>query len=59
MDEPVIRYAADPLVVQRDSLPEGLQGPRLRDLLSGASERRAVNSVQVELAPYGVKLLTR
>jgi alpha-amylase len=47
------------VVVQRDSLPEGLRGPRLRDLLSGAPERRPGNPLQVELSPFGVKLLTR
>jgi glycosidase len=46
------------VVVQRDSLPGSLRGPRLRDLLSGASEQRAVNPLQVELSAFGVKLLT-
>jgi alpha-amylase len=51
--------SAATVVVQRDSLPESLRGPRLRDLLSGASERREGNPLQVELSPFGVKLLTR
>jgi glycosidase len=51
--------SAATVVVQRDSLPEGLRGPGLRDLLSGGSERRAGNPLQVELSPFGVKLLTR
>lgn len=51
--------SAATVVVRRDSLPDGLRGPRLRDLLSGASERRAGNRLQVELLPFGVKLLTR
>jgi alpha-amylase len=51
--------SAATVVVQRDGLPGDLRGPRLRDLLSGASERRAENPLQVELSPFGVKLLTR
>ena len=51
--------SAATVVVERDSLPDGLRGPRLRDLLSGASERRAGSRLQVELSPFGVKLLTR
>jgi alpha-amylase len=51
--------AAATVVVQRDSLPEGLRSPRLRDILSGAPERRTGTPLQVELAPFGVKLLTR
>jgi glycosidase len=51
--------SAATVVVQRDSLPESLRGPRLRDLLSAASERRAGNPLRVQLSPFGVKLLTR
>ena len=51
--------SAATVVVQRDSLPDGLRGPRLRDVLSGASERRAGNRWRVKLSPFGVKLLTR
>ena len=51
--------SAATVVVERDSLPDGLRGPRLRDLLSGASERWAGNRLQVEVSPFGVKLLTR
>jgi glycosidase len=44
--------------VQRDSLPEGLSGPPLKDLLSGGSERRTGRALQVDLSPFGIKLLT-
>ena len=51
--------SAATVVVQRDSLPNGLRGPRLRDLLSGTSEQRAGHPWRVKLSPFGVKLLTR
>jgi alpha-amylase len=51
--------SAATVVVQRDSLPESLRGPRLRDLLSAASDRRAGDPLQVKLSPFGVKVLAR
>ncbi|MFL5494540.1 MAG: alpha-amylase family glycosyl hydrolase [Gemmatimonadales bacterium] len=51
--------SATTVAVQGDSIPQGLRGTRLRDLLSRASERRAGDSLRVDLAPFGVKLLTR
>jgi alpha-amylase len=51
--------SAATLVVQRDSLPGSLRGPRLRELVTGASERRTGRPLRVELPPFGVKLLAR
>jgi glycosidase len=51
--------SAATVVVPRDSLPDGLRGPRLKDLLSGASEPRVGNPWRVKLSPFGVKLLAR
>ncbi len=51
--------SARTVVVQRDSLPDGLRGRRLRDLLTGAAERRAGSPWRVTLSPFGVKLLAR
>jgi glycosidase len=51
--------SAATVAVQPDSLPESLRGPRLKDLLSGRSERTARNTLHVDLLPFGVKLLTR
>ena len=45
--------------LQRDSLPEVLLGPRMKDLLSGQTEGTADDTLRVHLLPFGVKLLTR
>jgi glycosidase len=51
--------SATTVVVQDEGLPEMLRGSRLKDLLSGALEGRAGLTVQVNLSPFGVKLLGR
>ena len=51
--------SAATVVVQGNRLPEMLRGSRLKDLLSGAPDGSAGTSLHVELAPFGVKLLTR
>ena len=43
----------------RDSIPETVLGPRMRDLLSGNTEGTAGDTLRVQLSPYGVKLLAR
>jgi glycosidase len=50
--------SAATVVVPRDSLPAMFAGPRVTDLLSGRPEKRTRNTLQVDLAPFGMKLLT-
>ncbi len=45
--------------LQRDSLPEILFGPRMKDLLSGQAEGTGEDTLRVHLLPFGVKLLRR
>jgi alpha-amylase len=50
---------ATTVALKRDSLPETLLGPRMKDLLSGESVRLADDTLHVPLPPFGVKLLAR
>jgi alpha-amylase len=45
------------VVVPRDSLPVTFSGSPVRDLLSSGSEARSATDIQVDLAPFGIKLL--
>jgi alpha-amylase len=45
------------VVVQRDGLAQMLSGSPLRDLLSGRLERASGSPLQVDLAPFGIKVL--
>lgn len=45
--------------LRRDSLPDILLGPRMKDLLSGQLEGTADDTLHVQLSPFGVKLLAR
>jgi glycosidase len=47
------------VAVRRDGLPRPLPRRRMKDLLSGRSERTGGNAFRVGLPPFGVKLLGR
>jgi alpha-amylase len=47
------------VALKRDSLPQTLLGPRMKDLLSGESVGMADDTLHVSLSPFGVKLLAR
>jgi alpha-amylase len=47
------------VALKRESLPETVLGPRMKDLLTGESEGVSGDTLRVQLLPFGVKLLAR